>query len=113
MLYQTPKSVPTYTTLESTPSTTIVLCGIFTGGLTLVHVGDGDNAFVLLNTWPGCPGVPSSKPESVTYKTFALEGSKAKSVAARLETPLETSMSIQLAPPLVVRRSDPAAVPNA
>ena len=103
-------------------STAIELYGMLTGGVTLLHAdvaarafleADDARAFPVRKTWPGFPGVPSSKPESVTYSVLAFPGSKARPVTNRLGTRLAASISVHEPPPLVVRRSWPLAVPNA
>ena len=53
MLFQTPTSVPTYTVAGADGSTTTVLWGRFTGGLTFDHMGEVARALVVLKTCPG------------------------------------------------------------
>src|SRR5262245_56260866 len=89
------------------------LCGMLTGGVTLLHVGAAERALPLRNTWPGCPGVPESKPERVTKRLLPSPGRNARPVTKRLGTPLDGSRSVQLAPPSLVTRSCPLAVPKA
>src|SRR5215831_8753359 len=83
------------------------------GGVMLLQVGVAVVALRDLNTCPGAPGVPSSKPPSVAYRMFASVGLKARSVMPLLGTWLSGSRSVYVAPPLVVMRNVPLLVPTA
>ena len=62
-LLHTPMSVPTYTMVAVRRiEHDGVVRDVEGCGLQLKHIGVAANALVVLNKWPGWPGVPLSKP---------------------------------------------------